>query len=125
MDNFGSGRARGSYLQPNVIPNSEYRDNVGARREYLELPSNEGSSNQEGRRDAEYRSSGPCVTGSLVQDVQSRPMQTGYVASQHATPFYSPGIGNRAHRKEKEPDKFDGIKSKGMIFWLTLKLWHS
>ena len=35
-------------------------------------------------------------------------MQTGYVASQYATPFYSPGIGKRAHRKQKEPDKFDG-----------------
>ena len=44
MDKFDSGRARGSYLQPNVIPISEYRDNVGARREvseYLELPSYE------------------------------------------------------------------------------------
>ena len=38
-------------------------------------------------------------------------MQTGYVASQHASPFYSPGIGNRAHWKQKEPDtKFDGDK---------------
>ena len=82
-------------------------------------------------RDAEYRSSDYHATGSLVhpditvQDRQSRPMQTDYVASQHATPFYSPGIRNRAHRKQKEPDKFDGEKSNGMISWLTLKLWHS
>ena len=56
VDKFGSGRARGSYLQPNVIPNSEYRDNVGARREvseYLELPSNKISGNRAGMRDAE------------------------------------------------------------------------
>ena len=133
VDKFGSGRARGSYLQPNVIPNSEFRDNIEARREiseYLELPSYEISGNRAGMRDAEYRSSDYHATGPLVhmdltvQDGQSRPMQTGYVASQHATPFYSPGIRNGAHRKQKEPDKFDEEKVKWDDFQL-LKLWHS
>ena len=50
-----------------VMPNSEYRDNVEARREvseHLELPSYEGFSNRAGMHDAEYRSSGSCITGS-------------------------------------------------------------
>ena len=84
VDKFCSGRARGSYLQSNVIPNSEYRDNVGARREfseYLELTNYEGSSHRAGMCDEEYRSSCPCFTGPLVhpditvQDGQSTPMQ--------------------------------------------------
>ena len=116
INEFGPCGPRVSYSQPNIGPGVEFRENC---REPTgcgfneQLPTYDNQDDFTRTCDVDSRSRGYYATGSridrnvVVQGSINSPFQRDNVGSPHIA---TANLGNRFHRKQKEPDKFDGDK---------------
>ena len=116
INEFGPCGPRASYSQPNISPGVEFRENGKEPTGCWfneQFPTYHCRDDFVQTSDVDARSRGYYATGSpidrnvVVQGSPVRPSQTDNVDTPHIA---TANVGNRFHRKQKEPDKFDGDK---------------